>query len=101
MVKKDYKIPFDDKGNQLHYEWYSYQNGEWRDNEEFNDTLVYKGYARGRSAAYFLFHRASTQTEVVVFMTDFEKMIPLLTYGFLSGTFTYTKRGQNYGVKLV
>lgn len=105
-MAKDYKIPFDIDGNQQHYPENRYRDGKiiepnFRDNEEFKDTLIYDGYSRGRSAAYFNFERKSTGTNVTVFLTDFEDMIPVMINGEITGRFTYTKRGQNYGVKLV
>lgn len=104
--KGDYRIPFDAKGNQLHYpETYSWTNGkrdevEWRDNAPFEATLSYDGYSRGRSAAYFDFKDQNGKT-VVVFMKDFEAMVPHMSKGAVAGTFVFTKRGMNYGCQLV
>lgn len=98
-MAKDYKIPFDANGNQLHYPT-SYLISEWRDNVPFTETLVFEGYSRGRSAAYLNFKRQGTDIEVVVFMTDFVDMVPLMVNGVLTSTFSYCKRGMNYGVKL-
>ena len=105
-MTKNYQIPFDDQGNQQHYPSNIYRDGKiigpvFKDNEEFEDALIYDGYSRGRSAAYFNFERKSTGTNVTVFLTDFEDMIPIMVNGGITGRFTYTKRGQNYGVKLV
>jgi len=94
--KGDYEIPFDRDGNQLHYPE-SWKIGlHWRKNEPFTDTLTYDTYSRGRSAAYFNFKR-SDGTELVMFMTDFEKVVPLMINGKVTGTFQFIKRGQNYG----
>lgn len=59
-------------------------------------TLAYAGFARGRSAAYFVF-RTQEGHGVTVFLKDFEAMIPHMVNGVVAGTFTYVKRGQNYG----
>jgi hypothetical protein len=98
MAKK-YQIPFDKEGNQLHYpdNWSIH---EWRDAEPFEETLIFDGYSRGRSAAYLNFHRKSNGTTINVFMTDFVDMVPLMVHGEVTACFEYTKRGQNYGVKL-
>lgn len=105
MAKQyDGEIPFSRKtGDQLHYadrRWDS-ATTNWVENFLFSDVLTYKGYARGRSAAYFMMERESNKTEVVVFMTDFEAMIPLMVRGKINGIFTHCKRGMNFGCKLV
>lgn len=109
MSKKgDYLIPFNSKGDQLHYpEAYEfdaargcgYKPPEWRPNAPFRDTLTFDTYSRGRSAAYFHFKR-SDGTGVCMFLTDIEAAIPHMVAGKLTGTFRFTKRGQNYGVQL-
>lgn len=94
----NYEIPFDKAGNQLHYPDHNVH--EWRANEEFEDTLTYAGYGRGRSAAFFCFKRANGKI-VNVFMRDFEDMVPNMTMGQITGRFRFVKRGQNYGCVLV
>lgn len=56
---------------------------------------------RGRSAAYFEFTRADNQKSVSVFLTDLFDMLPYFAHGSVTGTFAFTKRGQNYGCRLV
>lgn len=98
----DYKVPFDQAGNQLHW---ADPNGNWpRDvvweqNAPFEDVLTYKGYARGRSAAYLEFER-QRGTTVGVFLSDFDKIAPLMVRGRIEGTFIFAKKGQNFGCKL-
>lgn len=86
MAKKvgDYKIPFDRDGNQQHYPEYwwigQYPNNEragpeWRDNVPFQDTITYKGFSRGRSAAYFRFEKSDGK-EVTVFLKELDEMMP-------------------------
>lgn len=96
----EYQIPFSKSGDQQHYpdDWYG--GVVWKDNEVFEDSLVYEGYSRGRSAAYFDFTRKGTGTRVTVFLKDFEAMVPKMVRGSISSRFTFTKRGQNYGCKL-
>lgn len=108
MAKGQYEIPFDQSGNQLHYPdagWLPNGGGEapidWRPNTAFTDTLVYEGYRRGRSAAYFEFHRVSDKTKACMFLTDFDDVARLMVQGRLTSRWTFVKRGQNYGIKLV
>jgi len=95
----NYQIPFNKDGDQLHYpdRW---QNAEMRDNFEFEDTLTFETYERGRSAAYFIFKR-STGEKVTFFMTDFCGIVNHMRNGKVSGNFTFTKRGMNYGTKML
>ena len=92
------EVPFLD-GNQQHYPPVCHV--QWVDNIEFDDTLRYKGFSRGRSAAYFHFTRQSTGKEVTVFMKDFTDMIPFMVRGTVTAKFTFCKRGQNYGCRMV
>lgn len=70
----------------------------WIPNYAKKDTLVYDTYGRGRSAAYFYFKSSLTGRKVTVFMTDMnDSFIPNMVRGEVSGTFTFCKRGGNYG----
>jgi hypothetical protein len=95
----NYEIPFDPKGNQVHYFERYYQH-EYHPNFEFDDTLTFLHFNRGRSAAYAAFQR-SNGTQVTVFLTDLEPMLPRMAGGHISGRFTFTKRGQNYGCRVL
>lgn len=105
----NYPIPFDRDGNQQHYPERSYERvpgtdrtiavgPEMRPNFEFEDTLTYDGFARGRSAAYVLFRR-SDGTRVTMFLKELDELMPRLCGGHVTGRFTFTKRGTNYGVR--
>lgn len=115
MVKKigKYDIPFDEDGNQLHYadvKWDgTYKPGGacnmvpncvMLPNTPFQDTLTFKGFERGRSAAYFHFERESGK-QVCVFLKEMEDIIPQMVHGKVTGTFQFIKRGQNYGCALI
>ena len=89
------------EGDQLTYYDAWDKNVELRPNEVFADTLEYVTYHRGRSSALFEFKRLSTRTNVFMFMTDIDDIIPLMVGGKLGGTFTFCKRGKNYGVKML
>ncbi len=97
-MKGKYQIPFDIKGNQLHYPGFSLDH--WEDNVEFPGPIEITGYARGCSAAYFE-GQLKNGCSVVIFLTDFEEMLPHLVNGSVDGLFTFIKRGQNYGVKMI
>lgn len=99
LAKNEYKIPFDHDGNQLHYP--DYKRFEMRDNYVFEDTLEFRDYSRGRSAAYFNFAKESDGREVTVFLKDFCEIVKYMINGKITGKFTFTKRGENYGCKLV
>lgn len=97
----DYPIPFDTRsGDQLHYAYAGQKFVEWCDNAPFEDELTYAGYDRGRSAAYFSFTRKNGAA-VTVFMKELEGMIPHMVRGKVAGVFQFTKRGENYGARLV
>lgn len=114
MATGAYQIPFDRSGNQLHwpdpeYEWpEGYGQGKprvqvspvWQVNSTFGDVLTFDGYSRGRSAAYFGFTRLDGK-KVTMFLAEFTDVVPHMVKGKIGGTFTFVKRGQNYGVKLV
>lgn len=103
MTHKIYqgKIPFGKNGNQLHHPSDGYWSGgkAEKDNFIFTDSLTYKHYARGRSAAYMIFSRKSTKSDVVVFLKEFQSMVVHMVNGSISGEFTFLKRGQNFGCR--
>lgn len=94
----NYQIPFDADGNQLHYP--DRRDVQWRDNVPFQAKLTYAGFSRGRSAAYLDFTDQNGKA-ITFFLKDFEKVIPHLIGGAVTGTFIFTKRGTNYGCQLI
>ena len=106
----DYPIPFDKDGNQQDYpERQYYCKGDksysadpkWIDNHEFDDTLTLETWGRGRSSVTFTMRRTNGKT-VSVFVSDFTAMAQHADFkaGQITGRFTFTKKGQNYGCKL-
>ena len=95
----DFKVPFDEDGNQVAYfeEWLGHVE---RDNFEFDNVLEYEGFVRGRSAARIVFRKTDGKT-VQVFLKDFEAMVPYMDCGRVSGRFTFCKRGENFGCRLI
>lgn len=101
MAKANYKIPFDEQGNQMDYPAIWSTNIDWRDNHEFSDGLVFESSGRGRSSVTFILRRISDGKKVTMFLKDFTAMIPQMVNGVASGKFTFVKRGQNYGCQMV
>ncbi len=98
----DYPIPFDKDGNQLAYPDWPDSVNHWDYNHEFSDTLTLVTYGRGRSSVTFTMRRASGKT-VSVFVSDFCDMAssPAFGAGSITGRFTFTKKGANYGCRLI
>lgn len=101
MAKKigEYQIPFNKNGDQLHYPaHYTMDTGRWKDNFTFEGVLEITRMERGMSAAYF--HAKDQEGRgYTMFMKDLFEALPYMAYGKLTGRFTFTKRGNNYGVK--
>lgn len=103
MKKKvgDYKIPFNNQGSQLSYPAADWQGGTvWKPNYQFFDTLTLHCASRGRSSTVFLMFRED-HTVVNVFVSDFVDMCKKMVNGKVQGSFTFTKKGANYGCKLL
>ncbi len=95
------QVPFDVSSGKPLYYGGSGTNTIWRDNFEFQDTLVFSGFTRGRSAVHAHFKSKTNSTSFVVFLSDLAKMIPNLVGGVAEGKFTFCKRGSNYGLKMI
>ena len=110
---KTYKAPYDRSGNLMHYPetqwWYDEETQqrhdappEWRVPEPMKAVLVYEGYARGRSAAYFMWRHSTTGTRYPMFMTDLDAMLRARTIPIqgVHATWIECKRGSNYGIRV-
>jgi hypothetical protein len=75
----------------------------WKENYEFDDTLILTGMSRGRSAANFNLQSETNSKNYNLFMTDIVDMIKNANIfkGKVKGKWTFVKRGQNYGIKLI
>lgn len=100
MAKKVIQVPFDTNGNQMHHSSDFGTFKEYRDNYEFFGTLTFSHFMRGRSAAYAVFFGSSGK-KYTMFLNELEEVVPELHEGCLTGTFTFVKHGQNFGVKLI
>lgn len=114
MPKKPLMIPFSTRnGSLLPYVGYQYgsetdkiaNNGrwEWKENFVFYDILKFQSFSRGCSSAKAVFKSQVNGKMYEMFLVDLSDLIeraPIL-HGVVEGFFTFSKRGQNYGVKLV
>lgn len=104
MVKSvgDYKVPYDNKGNLMHYA-YHYGGVHWDDNRPFKAEMQIKTMGSGRSAKYLVWQDVFTKREYPMFIVD---TVEVLRDGVVDRgqtpelTWTVRKRGQNYGIAL-
>lgn len=97
----NYQIPFKKNGDQAEYDS-NWPPVFWADNCVFEDTLTFSGhYGRGRSSVTFSLLRKATGTLVSFFVSDFAALVPKMTDGTVTGKFTFTKKGQNYGCRMI
>lgn len=104
MSKWDRKAPFNEHGDLMHYPQQSWRDKapvEWRPVEEFEATLNYDTFTRGRSAAYLILRDREHNRLYPMFLAELDMALPHFNGGVISGTWTITKRGENFGVKLV
>ena len=122
-MKKELFVPFDGKGNLLDYVYSDITDDEkdvcrrngvvirdkglscmmFMPNYEFSDTMIFDGFSRGRSSVKAHFVSETTGRKYEMFVSDLGDAIRAdgLHNARIDGKFTFTKRGQNYGVKLV
>lgn len=125
MAKKELFIPFDKKGNLLDYSFFdlteaekqkckeegqfefSYANGNCKTvfvpNFECKDTLIFSGFSRGRSSVKAHFISEYTGLKYEMFISDFDDVLKSNSIHNcrIKGTFTFVKRGANYGIALL
>lgn len=107
MTKKQLRIPFKD-GKPC--KWIKDDHDEERDNYEFEECLEIHGFVRGCSSAVMILRPANDHGEdfnyaksvyYQVFLTDSKKVIQNMMHGTIYGKWTFVKRGENFGIKLV
>ena len=99
----DKKAPYNKETGQLcSYQFpYELKQGrvEMRPVVNFEATLTYKGYFKGRSSV--LIHLEDENGLMwPMFLSAFDKLISKMTHGVITGTWTVVKRGNNYGITL-
>ena len=84
-------------------QWYDggYKEPTWREVEPFEATLEYVHYTRGRSSVTFVWQDLKTGQQYPMFLTDMDKIVKLVQVGRIRGTWEASKRGTNYGIRLV
>lgn len=99
-LKKPYQIPFDENGNQI--DWEGWSSTEWRDNYQFEATLTYRSYGRGRSSVTFYWNDADGHS-YTMFLSDLDDILSKgkLDGNCVTGRWTFVKKGSSYGVKLI
>lgn len=106
MGKQNWKMHFY-KGKPCIWEHDKYD--EERENYIFEVDLYIGGYMRGCSSAVMLLvpykdrnkDYLSLTTKYQVFMSDIEDIIKEMIKGRIKASFTWVKKGSNYGLKLV
>lgn len=107
MTKKQLRVPFKD-GKPC--KWIKDDHDEERDNYEFDECLEIHGFVRGCSSAVMILRPANDHGEdfdytksvyYQVFLTDSEEVIRNMMHGIIYGKWTFVKRGENFGIKLV
>lgn len=103
MAKKQLKIPFKD-GRPC--KWIKDDHDEERDNYEFEECLEIHGFVRGCSSTVMILRPADDFNYVKsvyyqVFLTDSKEVIQNMMHGIIYGKWTFVKRGENFGIKLV
>ena len=108
-MKKNWKMHFlEGKPCQWEYEQYD----EERDaNLEYELDISFAGYSRGCSSALLIFvptkqlksykKNSYNKFHYNVFMSDSEDIINHCVNGRIKGTFSFVKKGQNYGLQLI
>lgn len=104
MAKKQLKIPFKD-GRPC--KWVKDVHDEEHDNYEFDECLEIYGFVRGCSSTVMLLRPADDHGKdfnsiyYQVFLTDSKEIIQHMIHGIIYGKWTFVKRGENFGIKLV
>lgn len=104
-------VPVDRDGNWLHYpnHWQMREGGGCQPVEPFWATMRLAGMNSGRSAKYLTLENVETKVQYPMFISDLVKAIQNGAVevkgsdgeGYLSGNWTGSKRGANYGIKAV
>ena len=92
-------IPYDKEGNLFSNMPCRGEDITWRDNEPFEDTLIFSGFSYN-SKAHFL-NLEGKRFEM--FLKDFEALIfaDAIRGGSINGLFMVAKRGTAYGIRLL
>lgn len=96
------EVPYDEQGNLLHHPSDKGWNKEtdWRPNKPFTAPMTLITWARGRSAAYFIWADPQGR-RFPMFMNQIHDLLMATTVqeGEVTGRWDVVKRGQNYGLR--
>lgn len=103
-VDKNYEIPFDKTTGELCLYARNYNIGqighEWRPNSVFEAVMEFmqidKGQYSDRARFKDQFGKSFTMP-----VNDFAKVIKFMDHGILSGTFTFKRAHDKYGIKYI
>ncbi|HBA29148.1 MAG TPA: hypothetical protein DCZ45_01075 [Parabacteroides goldsteinii] len=106
MKKQTWKMHFN---NGVLCKWDGDIYDEERDNYVFEADLYIAGYSRGCSSAVMLLvpyedrekNHFAQKIKYQVFMSDIEGIVKEMIKGRIKGSFTWVKKGGNYGLRLV
>lgn len=100
-MAKSYQIPFDAKGNMLAYDA-GWETNIKKDVYTFSEEMSITGYSRGRSSAQFILIDSKGKT-YRMFLSDTFDMLSRadISKGKVSGSWTFVKKGANYGLQFV
>ena len=105
MKAKNYagNVPMTSYGDLLSYpeSWSEGKTWMWQPNKVFTCRMKIVSMGRGRSAAYFTL-QDDNNIRFPMFMTDIMDLIAnySIDKGYVTATWTFCKRGQNYGLCL-
>ncbi len=98
-----YKIPFDDQGNMWMNSQYVYDTSNTKDNYTFSETMTITEYPKTKYGSRQFELTDSKDKTYSMFMHDAFEMIAKNTIvkGQISGTWTFIRKGANYGLLFI
>lgn len=100
-AKSDWTVPFDRAGDMMSWEsWRDQSDTRWAADYEWDDTLEYVTYSRGRSSVTVKL-RGRGGRMFTMFLAEFMRCVPQMDKGSITGRWGFTKRGDSYGILLV
>jgi len=94
----DRKVPIDPRtGDLLHYaEGFGSRDAIWMDVYEFDATLEFQGWERGRSAVYAWMKDVGTGRRFPLSLHELTPFMKTISNGQIIGRWTFRKIGQNF-----
>lgn len=92
--------PVDEKGNMMEYDGYGSKRSGEKDIVEFEETMTFKYYTKGRSSLRFILVDSQGR-EWSMMAQCIDSFVQRSINGVLTGKWIMCKRGQNYGLLIV